>query len=52
MVNVDEVTRESKRSQSKLTKIINRILITGGSCSIQTKALLNLINHQLDLWVY
>ena len=52
MVNVDEVTGGNKRSQSRLTKIHDRIVITGGSCSIQTKALFNLINHQPDLYVY
>ena len=53
MINFDGVTNENKTGYNPKWPYIpdhpNRILITGGSGSGKTNALLNLINHQPDI---
>ena len=53
MINFDGVTNENKTEYNPKWPYIsdhpNRILITGGSGSGKTNALLNLINHLPDI---
>ena len=53
MINFDEYTNENKTERNKNWPYIPdhpyRILITGGSGSGKTNALLNLINNQPDI---
>ena len=53
MINFDNYTNENRKEHNLLWPYIPdqpyRILITGGSGSEKTNALLNLINNQLDI---
>ena len=53
MFNVDYITKEDIKKHnpngSEIPDHPYRILVTGGSGSEKTNALLNLINHELDI---
>ena len=54
--NFDCITKEDMKEYnpkwSDITDHLNRILIIGGSGSGKTNALLNLINHEPDIYFY